>query len=116
MTTDGLLLALESAPAAGGGFTQSIFLMVAFVAIFYFVMLRPQQKEQKEHAALLASLQKGDSVVTTAGLHGRVHEVKESTLLLEVAPGVVMKVERDSVRRKQEPPKADAPKADGKGA
>lgn len=114
MTTDGLLLALESAPAAGGGFSQTIFLMVAFLAIFYFVVFRPQQKEQKEHAATLASLQKGDVVVTAAGLHGRVHEVKEATLFLEVAPGVVIKVERDSVKRKQEPAKVE-PKAEGKG-
>lgn len=91
---------------------SSLLLMVAFVAIFYFVMLRPQQKEAKEQAALLASIQKGDRVITAAGLHGKVHEVKADTLLLEVAPNVVMTVERESVRRKIDPNKVDTTKAE----
>lgn len=98
-TPDGLLVSLQAAPE-GGSFMSSVMLMVAFIAIFYFIMLRPQQKEAKEHAALLASLQKGDRVITASGLHGRVHEVKSDTLVLEVAPNVQVTVERDSVRRK----------------
>ncbi len=111
LTPDGLLLSLQAAPG-GGSFVSSLVLMVAFVAIFYFVMLRPQQKEAKEQAALLASIQKGDRVVTAAGLHGKVHEVKSDTLLLEVAPNVVMTVERESVRRKVDLTKAEPVKAE----
>jgi preprotein translocase subunit YajC len=105
---DGLLLALQAAPDGQGSFMSSILLMVAFVAIFYFVMLRPQQKEAKEQAALLASLSKGDKVITASGLHGTVSEVRADTLLLEVAPNVRVTVERESVRRKVEAPKAEA--------
>lgn len=112
--SDGLLLSLQAAPQGEGSFMSSIVLMGAFVAIFYFVMLRPQQKEAKEHAALLASLQKGDKVVTAAGIHGKVHEVRGDTLILEVAPNVHITVERDSIRKKPEAPKPDAPKTEGK--
>lgn len=108
--TDGLLLSLQASPDGGGSFMSSIVLMASFVAIFYFVMLRPQQKEAKEHAALLASLQKGDNVVTAAGIHGKIHEVRGDALALEIAPGVVMTVERESVRKKA----MDAPKPEGK--
>ena len=112
--TDGLLLSLQAAPQGEGSFTSSLFLMVAFVAIFYFVMLRPQQQEQKAHAALLASLQRGDKVVTSSGIHGKIHEVKSDVLILEVAPNVLLTVERDSVRKKGDAPTADAPKPEGK--
>jgi preprotein translocase subunit YajC len=88
--------------------------MAAFLAIFYFVMWRPQQKEAKEHAALLASLQKGDKVITGSGLHGRVHEVRADTLVLELAPNLLVTIERETVRRKAETPKVDAPKTEGK--
>lgn len=103
--SDGLLLSLQA--QGEGSFMSSLVLMGAFVAIFYFVMLRPQQKEAKEHAALLASLQKGDRVVTTSGIHGKVHEVKGDTLVLEVAPNVHMTVDRDAIRRKPDAAKAD---------
>ncbi|MDP2313019.1 MAG: preprotein translocase subunit YajC [Pseudomonadota bacterium] len=107
-TPEGLLVSLQAAP--GGGFTSSLLLMVAFVAIFYFVMLRPQQQEAKEQAKLLASLQKGDRVVTAAGIHAKVHEVKADTLILEVAPNVTITVDRESVRKKVvDGAKADAP-------
>ena len=90
-------------------------MMGAFVAIFYFVMWRPRQQEEKEQAALLASLQKGDKVVTNSGVHGRIVEVRPTTLLLEIATNVVITVERETVRRKGEP-KAEAAKAEAKGA
>ena len=75
-------------------------MMIAFAAIFYFVIFRPQQKEQKEHQTLVASLQKGDRVVTGAGIHGRVHEAKSDTLVLEIAPNTFLTVDRETVRRK----------------
>ena len=75
-------------------------MMIAFAAIFYFVIFRPQQKEQKDHQALVASLQKGDRVVTGAGIHGRVHEAKADTLVLEIAPNTFLTVDRETVRRK----------------
>jgi preprotein translocase subunit YajC len=101
------LLSLE---AAGGGLVQNLVMMGAFVAIFYFVMLRPQQQEQKAHAALVASLQKGDRVVTNAGVHARIHEARAETLVLEISPNAFLTVDRTAVARKvtDEAPKKDA--------
>lgn len=73
---------------------------VAMAAIFYFFLLRPQQQEAKEHQALVASLQRGDRVVTTSGIHGKVHEAKGETLVLEVSPNNYLTVDREAVKRK----------------
>ena len=73
-----------------------IIYVVAFIAIFYFMAIRPQQKQRRAHAALLASLKKGDSVVT-AGIYGKVKRVEESFVVIEVARGVNMKIARRAV-------------------
>jgi preprotein translocase subunit YajC len=70
------------------------------VGIFYFVLIRPQQKERKEHDALVAALQKGQKVVTRSGVHGRVSKVGESTVELEIADKVLVTVDKTSVARK----------------
>jgi len=106
--SEGLLLSQQAA-GGQGGIMNSLLLFAPLALIFYFVMWRPQQKEAKEQAALLASLQKGDRVVTLAGLHGKVHEVKADTLVLEIAPSVVIVVDRDAVRRKATEAKAETP-------
>lgn len=97
-----LLLSLDPAPAAdaGGSIISSLPMLLAFVAIFYFVLLRPQQKEAKQQAELVASLQKGDRVVTSAGIHGTIHEAKGETLVIEIATNSYMTVDRAAVRRK----------------
>lgn len=97
-----VLLALDPAPAAdpAGSIWSTAPMILAFVAIFYFVLYRPQQKEQKEHAELVAGLKKGDHVVTTAGIHGTVHEAKAETLVLEIHPNSYLTVDRTAVRRK----------------
>jgi len=94
-----LLVSLD-APPAGGLLGSPLTMMVVFVAIFYFFLIRPQQKEQKEQAALVASLQKGDRVVTAAGIHGRIHEARADTLVLEIASNTFLTVDRESVRKK----------------
>ena len=68
--------------------------VVGFIAIFYFMAIRPQQRQRKAHAALLSALKKGDSVVTAAGIYGKVKRVEESIVVIEVAKGVNMKVAR----------------------
>lgn len=97
-----LLLSLDPAPAAapGGSILSSLPMLLAFVAIFYFVLLRPQQKEAKQQAELVASLQKGDRVVTSSGIHGMIHEAKGETLVLEISTNSFMTVDRSAVRRK----------------
>ena len=72
-------------------------MMVAFVAIFYFLMIRPQQKKQKEHQAMLAKIAAGDEVVTSGGILGRVIEVGDNFITLEIADNVRIKVQRFQV-------------------
>jgi len=74
-----------------------IIYVVAFIAIFYFMAIRPQQRQRRAHAALLASLKKGDSVVTSAGIYGKVKRVEENFVVVEVAKGVNMKIARRAV-------------------
>ncbi|MEN9787599.1 MAG: hypothetical protein RLZZ299_2863 [Pseudomonadota bacterium] len=100
-----LLLALDAPAREGGGLPSQLVMLAAFVAIFYFVMLRPQQKEQKAHQELVASLQKGDRVVTGSGIHGRIHEARAETLVLEISPGAHLTVDRAAVVRKADPSK-----------
>ena len=86
------------AASPGGGST--ILMMGIIFAIFYFLLIRPQQKEHKAHMALLMGLQKGDRVVTSSGLHGRVHEVSGDVVTLEVADRVRITVDKTAVKRK----------------
>jgi len=72
-------------------------MMVVFVAIFYFLLIRPQQKKAKEHQALVSKLSTGDEVVTTGGILGKVTEVGESFVTMEIADGVRIKVQKFQV-------------------
>ncbi len=88
---------------AGADPSSFIFLMIAMVAIMYFIVIRPQQKEQKQHQARINALKKGDKVVTAGGVHGLVKTVKEKTLLVEIAPGIKITLNRQSVSTVLEP-------------
>jgi preprotein translocase subunit YajC len=86
--------------AQGGGQASpwGTFIMLgAIFAIFYFLMIRPQQKRQKQHREMLANLKKGDTVITGGGLIGKVTAITDSVLTLEVADRVRVKVLRSSV-------------------
>jgi preprotein translocase subunit YajC len=78
------------------GFASFIPLVLMFV-IFYFLLIRPQQKRSKEHRNLLANLKKGDKIVTSGGLHGRITGLEETTLTVEIADKVRVKVNRSNV-------------------
>lgn len=98
---DALLLLMDApAQSPSGGFLSTLPLLVAILAIFYFLMIRPQQKQVKEHQALLASLKKDDRVVLGSGLHGRIWAVEDDTVLLEVARDVRIRADKASVRRR----------------
>lgn len=84
------------AAGAGPGFGL-LFWMVLFFAIFYFMAIRPQQKRAKEHKSMIAALAKGDEVVTGGGTLGRITHVGEQFLTLEIADGVSIKVQKQSV-------------------
>ena len=72
-------------------------MMAVFVVIFYFLLIRPQQKKQKEHQAMLSKIAAGDEVVTAGGILGRVIEVGDNFLTLEIADNVRIKVQRFQV-------------------
>jgi preprotein translocase subunit YajC len=77
------LLFAPSGQAGGGGMTVFILQIGAFIAIFYFLLIRPQRKQQAEHRQLLASLQKGDQVVTSGGIIGEVIHLKENEVTIK---------------------------------
>lgn len=78
-----------------------IFLVLVFGALYMF-MIRPQQKRVRAHHALLRSLEEGDVVVTSSGIHGAVVEVEESVVWLEVAPDIELKITRSAVTERYE--------------
>ena len=83
-------------PPAEAGIMQLV-LMVGLFALFYFIAIRPQRKRQKEHAELIAALSKGDEVVTTAGILGKVTKLDDNYVVLQVADNVELKFQRVSV-------------------
>ena len=87
----------QAAPGGAGGQFAPILMMVVFVVIFYFLLIRPQQKKAKEHQALVSKLSAGDEVVTTGGLLGKITEVGESFITIEIADGVRVKVQKFQV-------------------
>jgi preprotein translocase subunit YajC len=80
----------------GGGFAP-LLMMVVFIAIFYFLLIRPQQKKAKEHQAMVTRLSAGDEVVTSGGILGKIVEVGDSFITLEIAPNVQIKVQKFQV-------------------
>ena len=92
MTT--LSILLQS--AAGSGMS-SILMMVALIAIFYFFMIRPQTKRQKEIRKFREGLSVGDKVVTAGGIYGKIKEIEDNAVIVEIAPSVKIKVDRNSI-------------------
>jgi preprotein translocase subunit YajC len=88
---------------AEGGFdwTIIIFLVLIF-AMFYFVLIRPQRKRQKEHQQLVEQLKRGDRVVTAGGIFGEIESVSEDSIVIKVESGATLRVARGSVALKQE--------------
>ncbi len=71
--------------------------LVLIIVVFYFFMIRPQMKRQKETQKFRDALQRGDKVVTSGGIYGRIDEIKEQIIILEVAPGIKLKVDKSVV-------------------
>jgi preprotein translocase subunit YajC len=79
-----------------GGFGGFIPIILMFV-IFYFLLIRPQQKRQKEHRNMIGNLKKGDRIITSGGLHGRITGIDDTTVTLEIADKVRVKVARSNI-------------------
>ena len=90
------LMAPQGGNTAGGGYEQIIFL-VLIIVVFYFFMIRPQMKKQKEIKQFRDSLQKGDKIVTTGGIYGKVNDIKDNIIVMEIAPNIIIKVDKSSV-------------------
>jgi preprotein translocase subunit YajC len=87
--------ATNAAAAAPGGLSpqmMQIVLLVGMFALFYFLMIRPQQKRMKEHKAMITAVKRGDTVVLSSGVIGKVVRVEEAEVGVEIATGVTIKV------------------------
>lgn len=95
-----------AAAPAGGGILQTLLMFGLIIVIFYFLLIRPQQKRMKEHRAMIDAIQRGDTVVTSGGLIGKVVRVHDDELQVELAEGTRVRVVRSTVaelRNKPQP-------------
>ena len=79
-----------------------IIFLVAIFAIMYFLMIRPRQKQQKEHEAMMSELRPGDRVIIAGGIYGQIESLGEETAIIKIESGATMKVARNSILGKQE--------------
>ncbi|MBI1732237.1 MAG: preprotein translocase subunit YajC [Gammaproteobacteria bacterium] len=86
----------QGGPQQGSGMS-SLIMFVILIAVFYFILIRPQMKQAKAHKTMVESLAKGDEVVTNGGLLGRINEIGDSFLLLEIAKDVQVKVQKHAI-------------------
>jgi len=101
------------APGAGGGagglLSSPLLPIILMLGIMWFLMIRPQQKKQKEHREMLSNLKKGDMVVTSGGIYGRITGVTDTVLTLEIADKVRVRVGRGYIADLAQAPKPAAP-------
>ena len=93
-----------SPTAPGGGGLQLLLFFGAIIAIWWFLVIRPQTKQGQRHKAMVTALKRGDQVVTSAGMFGKVAAVDETTVTLEVGKGVKIKFVKDKVARMADQP------------
>jgi len=95
-----ILLAMAPAPdgqGGGGSMISTLIMFGAIFAIFYFMIIRPQQKRAKVQKAMLEAIQKGDKVVLSGGMHGTVSGLEDKTILVDVGNNVKIKFERSAI-------------------
>ena len=98
MTFTTALILAQAAPSGPAGILgRPEVMMVIMVVMFYFLLIRPQQRQRKELAARVAALQSGDKVVTSSGIHGIIHNVKEHTVVIKVAEGTMLEFDKSAV-------------------
>ncbi len=119
-----LTFVAQAAPAAGapaGGspapknfieqlLSSGLVMPLALVVMFYFLLIRPQQRQRKEMAARIASLQSGTKVVTTSGIYGLVHSIKERTVAIKVAEGTIIEFDKSAIASVQPKDSGEAKK------
>ncbi len=100
----------QSGPTSGPSLLASLFPLILIFLVFYFLLIRPQQQKQREHQKMLASLKVNDEVVTNGGLIGRIVQIGERVLTIEIAPNVRVRVERSYVAALARPSAPEKPK------
>ena len=102
--------ATAAAPTGIAGILQSpLMMMLAIFLIFYFILIRPQQRQQKERKDMIANLKFGDTVLTTSGMYGKIIGVSDQTVTIEVADNIKIKFARDAVANLSTPNPAKKP-------
>lgn len=91
-----LIILQGTAPASGGGSSMIIMLGAMFV-VMYFFMIRPQMKKNKAQMAFKDSIKKGDKIVTTGGIHGKISEVRDTTFIIDTEAGGKLRIDKTSV-------------------
>ena len=91
------ILAAPAGPGAGGAGMQSLIFLLLIIVVFYFFMIRPQVKKQKDATNFRNALKKGDKVTTTGGIYGKITDVKDRTVTVEIADNVIVKVDKTAV-------------------
>ena len=98
----------ESGGSSQGNPLLSFLPLILIFAVFYFLLIMPQQKKQKRHQKLLTELQKGDRVVTSSGIYGTIANIKDHTFVLVIADGVKVEIEKGHVVNKFDQSKSSA--------
>ena len=109
----------EGGAAQGGGLMGMLFPLAIFVLIFYFFIIRPQRKRDKQHNNMIASIGRGDQIVTIGGFLGTVKEVRDDTFQIELAEGVRVRILKSAVQTKRTAtatPSTEKPALDNQGA
>jgi len=111
-----MLLALLQDPAVEGAAEEiaadtpnTMWMFLALGLIFYFLLIRPQGKERKKRAAMLAELGKGDKVMTSSGMYGTIRQISDESVTLQVADGVNIKFSRQAVQGRVDDPTTEVP-------
>ncbi len=101
------LIPLQQAAPQGGNWSGMI-MIVLLIAIFYFLMIRPQQKKQKQIRQFREGLKKGDNVITAGGIMGKIKDIREAYIILEISDGVSIRIDKGSVYPSAADAQADA--------
>ncbi len=96
MNINSFILLMQPTEGEGGGSTQFILMIVLMIVVFYFFMIRPQMRKTKEQKKFRENLKKGEKIVTIGGIHGKILEVKETTLIIETEGQGRLKIEKSA--------------------
>ena len=109
MVSEWLFLAAEESPKAAGQFPGTLIFIVAIFMIFWFLILRPQKRREQQRKEMIAGIRKNDDVVTAGGIYGKVRDLTEDSIILEVdsKSGLTLKITRGSITRVLLPDQAD---------